>query len=106
MYLGTYGSGVLKLTAQGALELFAALGQVDGQARVEINPNALWVTGSAVYAGTASQGLAMLKKGSERWRFVAAGLPSLNVTAIAGRDGVLYIGTENGLVKATESALP
>ena len=48
----------------------------------------------------------MLKKGSERWRFVAAGLPSLNVTAIAGRDGVLYIGTENGLVKAAESALP
>ncbi len=106
VYLGTYGSGVLKLTAQGALEQFAALGQADGQARVEINPNALWVTGSAVYAGTASQGLAMLKKGSERWRFVAAGLPSLNVTAIAGRDGVLYIGTENGLVKAAESALP
>ena len=105
VYLGTYGSGVLKLTGQGALEQFAAQNFAGGLARVEINPNALWVTGSAVYAGTASQGLAILKKGSERWRFVTAGLPSSNVTAIAGRDGVLYIGTENGLVKVSESAV-
>ncbi|MGA7413099.1 MAG: hypothetical protein WBW33_21660 [Bryobacteraceae bacterium] len=106
VYLGTYGSGVLKLTAQGALEQFAAQGLAKGSARVEVNPNALWVSGSAVYAGTASQGLAILKKGSERWRFVAAGLPSLNVTAITGRDGILYVGTDNGLVKVAERALP
>jgi ligand-binding sensor domain-containing protein len=106
VYLGTYGSGVLKLTAQGALEQFAAQNTTGVPVRIEINPNALWVTASGVYAGTASQGLAVLKKGSDRWRFVAAGLPSLNVTAIAGRDGVLYIGTENGLVKVSESALP
>lgn len=106
VYLGTYGSGVLKLTAQGALEQFAMQGSAGAPARVEINPNALWVTASGVYAGTASQGLATLKKGSDRWRFVTAGLPSLNVTAIAGHDGVLYIGTENGLVKVSESALP
>jgi len=106
VYLGTYGSGVLKLTVQGSLEQFATQNPADGPARVEINPNALWVSRSAVYAGTASQGLAILKKGSDRWRFVAAGLPSWNVTAIAGRDGVLYIGTDNGLVKVAENALP
>ncbi len=106
VYLGTYGSGVVKLTAQGALERFGTQSPADGQERIEINPNALWVTPSAVYAGTSAQGLAIRKKGSERWHFVKAGLPSLNVTAIAGRDGVLYIGTENGLVKAAESALP
>ena len=105
VYLGTYGSGVLKLTAQGGLQPFAPQGLADGET-VEVNPNSLWVTPSAVYAGTASQGLAILRKGSERWRFVAAGLPSLSVTAIAGRDGVLYIGTENGLVRVAESALP
>jgi ligand-binding sensor domain-containing protein len=30
---------------------------------------------------------------------VTAGLPSLNVTALAADRGVLYIGTDNGLVK-------
>jgi hypothetical protein len=106
VYLGTYGSGVVKLTESGALEPFRVQNLTDVPARVEINPNALWVSATAVYAGTASQGLAILRKGSERWHFVTAGLPSLNVTAIAGRDGVLYVGTENGLVKVAESALP
>ena len=106
MYLGTYGSGVMKLTDPGALEPFHVQNLGDVAARVEINPNALWVSAAAVYAGTASQGLAILRKGSDRWHFVTAGLPSLNVTAIAGRDGVLYIGTESGLVKGAESAFP
>jgi ligand-binding sensor domain-containing protein len=106
VYLGTYGSGVVKLTAQGALDPFDAQDTADGAVRVEINPNALWVSAAAVYAGTASQGLAVLKKGSSRWHFVTAGLPSLNVTAIAGRGGILYVGTENGLVKVAETALP
>jgi ligand-binding sensor domain-containing protein len=106
VYLGTYGSGVVKLTEHGALEPFLTLNPADGSARVEINSNALWVSETAVYAGTAAQGLAILRKGSERWHFVTAGLPSLNITALAGRGGVLYVGTENGLVKVVESALP
>jgi len=40
-----------------------------------------------------------------RWRTVAAGLPSLNVTALAIRNGVVYVGTENGLVKIAEEKL-
>jgi ligand-binding sensor domain-containing protein len=37
---------------------------------------------------------------------MTSGLPSLNVTAFATRDGVLYVGTQNGLVRIAESKLP
>jgi hypothetical protein len=40
-----------------------------------------------------------------RWRTITAGLPSLNVTALAIRNGVVYVGTENGLVKIAEDKL-
>jgi ligand-binding sensor domain-containing protein len=43
---------------------------------------------------------------SARWSLVAQGLPSLNVTAFAERDGELYLGTENGLVRIAEAKLP
>ena len=43
VYLGTYGSGVVKLTESGALEPFRVQNLTDVPARVEINPNALWV---------------------------------------------------------------
>ena len=41
-----------------------------------------------------------------RWSPYHRGLPSLNVTAFAARDGELYIGTENGLVRIAEAKLP
>jgi hypothetical protein len=34
-----------------------------------------------------------------------AGLPSLNVTALAIHKDVVYVGTENGLVKISEDKL-
>jgi hypothetical protein len=40
-----------------------------------------------------------------RWGRVTAGLPSLNVTALAIHNGVVYVGTENGLVKIDEGKL-
>jgi ligand-binding sensor domain-containing protein len=36
---------------------------------------------------------------------VHTGLPSLNVTALAARDGYIYIGTDNGLVRILERNL-
>ena len=39
------------------------------------------------------------------WKTITAGLPSLNVTALAIHEGVVYIGTENGLVKISEDKL-
>ena len=40
-----------------------------------------------------------------RWRWVTAGLPSLNVTALAVDKGVVYVGTDNGLVRIDEGKL-
>jgi ligand-binding sensor domain-containing protein len=101
LYLGTYGSGVIRFEGGSAIQTFA---QFAGR-RVEINLNALAVSDRALYAGTAGQGLAILRKGEERWHFVSAGLPSANVTALAARGGRLYVGTDNGLVRIEENAL-
>jgi ligand-binding sensor domain-containing protein len=73
--------------------------------RVEINPNAMLVTSRAIYAGTAGCGLAILRKGQERWQFIEAGLPSTNVTALTADNEFLYIGTDNGLARISERML-
>lgn len=98
--VGTYGAGVLRLTSRGDWETFD-----DMRGSLEINPNAMIATPSAVYAGTLDRGLAVYHFASGRWTFFTTGLPSRNVTALEARGGVLYIGTDNGLMKAPESAV-
>ncbi len=101
LYLGTYGSGVERFEGGGSMTTFPAF----AGRRVEINPNALLATARALYAGTAGHGLAVLPRGDERWQFVHDGLPSTNVTALDEHDGRLYVGTDNGLVRISESSL-
>jgi ligand-binding sensor domain-containing protein len=72
---------------------------------MDINPNAMLATPGHIYAGSLGQGLWSYARASNHWTQVTAGLPSLNVTALAARDGVLYVGTENGLVRIAESRL-
>jgi ligand-binding sensor domain-containing protein len=93
-FVGTYGAGVLRLDSQGHWQTFDDL-----HGTIEINANAMAVTDTAVYAGTLDRGLAVYDLASGHWSFWTAGLPSLNVTAVEARGGVLYIGTDNGLVK-------
>jgi ligand-binding sensor domain-containing protein len=62
-------------------------------------------TPNAVFAGTLDQGLAVYNIGSGHWTFFTAGLPSPNVTAVEARGGMLYIGTDNGLVKVPQDSL-
>jgi len=99
-FIGTYGAGVLRITSRGAWETFDDL-----RGTIEINANAMVATPSAVYAGTLDQGLAIYNIGSGRWTFFTAGLPSRNVTAVEARGGMLYIGTDNGLVKVPQDTL-
>jgi ligand-binding sensor domain-containing protein len=99
-FIGTYGAGVLKLDSAGHWSTFA-----DWKAPTVINPNAMLVTDRAVFAGTLGQGLAIYNRASGRWRFQTAGLPSLNVTAIARGNGYLYVGADNGLVRIAEKEL-
>jgi ligand-binding sensor domain-containing protein len=101
LYLGTYGSGVVRIDLHLAIKTFPAFEHT----RVEVNPNALLATDTAIYAGTAGQGLAVLCRGEDRWRWVRAGLPSYNVTALASGNEAIYVGTDNGLVSARERDL-
>jgi ligand-binding sensor domain-containing protein len=102
--VGTYGAGLATLDRQGhftSIELPAGTPH-----DLIINPNALLATGSHIYAGTLAHGLLVYTAATGRWTTIASGLPSLNVTAFAARDGQLYIGTEDGLVRIAEADLP
>jgi ligand-binding sensor domain-containing protein len=99
-FVGTYGAGVLRLTNRGVWETFDDL-----RGTIEINSNAMATTQNGVYAGTLDQGLAIYSVAAGRWTFFTKGLPSRNVTAVDARGGVLYIGTDNGLVKVPESTV-
>jgi ligand-binding sensor domain-containing protein len=99
-FVGTYGAGVLRITNRGVWETFDDL-----RGNIEINANAMATAPGAVFAGTLDQGLAIYNIGSGRWTFFTAGLPSPNVTAVEARGGVLYIGTDNGLVKVPQTTL-
>ncbi len=98
--VGTYGAGVLRLAADGSVASTDAT-----HMGVVVNPTAMAADGRMVLAGTLGQGLLVGDARGTRWRTVSAGLPSLNVTALAIHSGVVYVGTENGLVKISEDRL-
>jgi len=79
---------------------------MDGATRaMVVNPNAMLVTATRVFAGSLGDGLFVYDMASGRWSQVTAGLPSLNVTAMAEHDGEFYVGTENGVVHIAEARL-
>lgn len=98
-FAGTYGAGILRLDANGRWQSFD-----DATADFEVNPNAMLVTPTRVYAGTLGRGLYVYDRESGRWSVMTAGLPSANVTALAAAGGFLYVGTDNGLVRFPEGA--
>jgi ligand-binding sensor domain-containing protein len=98
--VGTYGAGVLALDRSGHFHSFET-----ATGAFEINPNAMLVTPSHVFAGTLGKGLFAYERQSERWFAVEQGLPSANVTALAVANGYLYVGTDNGLVRVQEQKL-
>jgi ligand-binding sensor domain-containing protein len=97
--VGTYGAGVMQMDGTGQVTA------MEGATRPsEINPNAMLVTASHVFAGSLSDGLFVYSRASRNWTQITAGLPSLNVTALAARAGELYVGTDNGPVKISEGS--
>ncbi len=111
--VGTYGAGIMRLdngastagTARTAnTARFTPLDLVTRD--MVINPNAMLATSTHILAGSLGQGLWSFSRATQHWTQMTAGLPSLNVTAFAARDGILYVGTENGLVRIPESNLP
>jgi ligand-binding sensor domain-containing protein len=92
--VGTYGGGLSRLDADGHWQRFADL-----TGPIEINPNAMAVTATHVFAGTLSRGLLAFDRRTQRWSTIESGLPSMNVTALAADRDRLYVGTDNGLVR-------
>jgi ligand-binding sensor domain-containing protein len=98
--VGTYGAGVLGLDRSGHFHSFES-----ASGPIEVNPNAMLVTASHVFAGTLGKGLYVYERDSEHWFVIEQGLPSANVTALAVANGYLYVGTNNGLVRVQEQRL-
>ncbi len=98
--VGTYGAGVVGLDRSGHFQPFDL-----ATAPVEVNPNAMLVTNRNVLAGTLANGLYVYDRLTSRWSIVSQGLPSTNVTALAERNGFLYVGTDNGVVRIREEKL-
>jgi ligand-binding sensor domain-containing protein len=97
---GTYGAGVVRMDADGTVSA------TDASTRgAVVNPGAMAGDGRMVLAGTLGQGLLVGDANGTRWKTVTAGLPSLNVTALAFNKGVVFVGTDNGLVKIAEEKL-
>lgn len=99
-FAGTYGAGVMRLGPSGRWEGFPDL-----KPGFDVNPNAMTQTADSVYVGSLGEGLWVFSKGTGRWTNVTAGLPSLNVTAVAAGNGYVYAGTDNGLVRFREGDL-
>ena len=103
-FVGTYGAGVMRFDdAAGLQSGWQTFDDLRGP--LDINTNAMVSTPSAVYAGTLDRGLAIYNSSTERWSFFTSGLPSKNVTALEARAGIIYIGTDNGLVKVPEASI-
>jgi ligand-binding sensor domain-containing protein len=92
-FVGTYGGGLFRLDAKGNWHPFGDLTEP-----IEVNPNAMLVTDTHVFAGTLSRGLLVYERHTQRWTAFESGLPSLNVTALAIDGDRVYVGTDNGMV--------
>jgi hypothetical protein len=100
-FVGTYGGGVVRLLANGSFEPFDI-----ATGKFEVYPNAMLATEQHVLAGTLSKGLYVYNRGTNRWSVMTNGLPSMTVTALAAGKGLIYVGTDNGLVRIPEQNLP
>ncbi len=98
--VGTYGAGILGMDRAGHFHAFET-----ATAAFEVNPGAMAVTPQHVFAGSLGKGLYVYDRETFRWMVLSEGLPSLNVTAIAESKGIVYVGTNNGLVRIEEQKL-
>lgn len=93
LFVGTYGGGVLELTASGELHSFAPeIG------KFAVNPNAMFADGERLYAGTLD-GVFVLNLSSQKWTHFVDGLPAQTVLSITGDAQNIYFGTTNGIAR-------
>jgi ligand-binding sensor domain-containing protein len=100
-FVGTYGGGIVQMDAVGHISPMQSPATT-----AVINPNAILATSQHVFAGSLSDGLLVYNIATQHWTQMTTGLPSRSITAFAYRDGTLYIGTDNGVVRIAEARLP
>ncbi|ADW68518.1 ligand-binding sensor domain-containing protein [Granulicella tundricola] len=100
-FVGTYGGGITEVDSTGHVTPLNG-----ANTTAVINPNAMLRTSQHIFAGSLESGLLVYTISSQHWSQITAGLPSRNVTAFAEKDGELYIGTDNGIVRVEEARLP
>lgn len=104
LYVGTYGGGLARRVAREARGTGAGLvdrAQYEAFAETEglkINPGCLLRAGGRLYAGTDGAGLWRSSEDGTRFERLETTLPSPRVTALAAREDLLIVGTDEGLV--------
>ena len=103
LYVGTYGGGVARRVARESRGGAGLVDRAQYEAFAEtlglkINPGCLLRAGGRLYAGTDGAGLWRSSEDGARFERLDPTLPSPRVTALAAREDLLVVGTDEGLV--------
>jgi len=97
LYVGTYGGGVVRRSADGSAKgRFEPFAETDG---CKVNTGCLAEAGGRLFLGTDGQGLFRLSRDGSRFEPLRLPLPSPRVTALLAGPGALYVGTDEGLAR-------
>jgi hypothetical protein len=102
LLVGTWGGGLARRRAAspdsptGDGGHWQAFAETEG---LEVSPGALVSAGGRAWAGTDADGLWRLSRDGARFERVPAALPSTRVSALLAEPGVLWLGTDQGVVR-------
>jgi hypothetical protein len=104
LFVGTYGGGVARRRAPAAATTssWSEAGSFEPfveTAGLKVNPGCLAEAGGRIYAGTDGGGVYRLSPDGRRFEPLSVALPSSRITALLPGEGVLYIGTDQGLAR-------
>jgi len=95
LFVGTYGGGVMKLSASGQWTDYG--GSIGA---FEVNPGAILAVPDCLLVGSLDRGLFVMNLADGKWRNITDGIASLNVTSLARAGDFYYIGTDKGITVA------
>lgn len=103
--VGTWGGGVARRSARGGgadrpsgrdAAVWSAFAETEGLA---VSPGAMVFAAGRAWAGTDAHGLWRQTRDGSRFERASAALPSGRVSALYAEPGVLWVGTDEGLVR-------
>lgn len=97
LLVGTWGGGLVRRRAGSGGD--ARWEPFSETARLEVSPGALATLDGRAWAGTDAEGLWRQTRDGTRFERVRAALPSSRVTALLAEPGVLWVGTDQGVVR-------